>query len=202
LTKESFSPDKKTGIAIFGKAAPGLYQTITSQANSYAERNLAFVDITSGVTLNHDRTIIESVQELNDRYPDLQYVLIVWQHPPDISKNYSTFTEGGNFSEPNFLTQITAVRDVTYYTTTFSLKCETLLFDLRQNTLMAKAIDTFSKTETREDEHFFKNKTFLGKVEDVFDSGPNDSRYPDIRFLDAADFWSYFKQFLKNIGKK
>ena len=126
----------------------------------------------------------------------------------DNSFTLNLFLQNGTFlclikkHKSNFLTQIAAVRDVTYYTTTFSLKCETLLFDLRQNTLIAEAIDTFSKTETRKDEHWFKNKTFLGTVEDIFDSGPNDSRYPDIRFLDAADFWSYFKKFLKNIGKK
>jgi hypothetical protein len=132
----------------------------------------------------------------------MQYVLIVWQHLPELPKGYRTMTEGSNFSDPNTSAPVKASRDVTYYTTAFSLKCETLLFDLRQNTLMAKAIDTFSKTETRKDEHYFKNKTFLGTVEDVFDSGPNDSKYPDIRFLDPADFWSDFKKFLKNIGKK
>jgi hypothetical protein len=202
LIKESFSPDKKTGVAVFGNATPGLYQTITAQINSFAERNLTFADVTSGVTLNQDRTVLESVQELSDQYPDMQYILIVWQHPPEISKNYSTFREGSNFTDPNTSAPLKASRDVTYYTTTFKLKCETLLFDLRQKSLVAKAIDTFSKTETRKDEHWFKNKTLLGTVEDIFDSGLNKSKYPDVRFLDPQAFWSYFKHFLKNIGKK
>jgi len=67
-------------------------------------------------------------------------------------------------------------------------------------TLPAEAIDTFSKKNTRRDEHDFK-KPFLGMIENIYDSGPNPAKYPDVRFLDPADFWSDFNRFLKTSEK-
>jgi len=143
--KESFTSEKEVGITIYGDAVPNLFTYMKEQINEFAGRQLNIRNVKSGVTLREDHMMLENIDSLNVQFPNMRFILVVWQDPVQV--RHSKYSVCGGISYKD------CKEDYMRYLTTAKLKCETMLFDLHGKLLVAKATDTF-RTSKSYDEYY------------------------------------------------
>jgi hypothetical protein len=179
------------GIAIDGNEVPDLPTYMKEQINEFAGRQLNIRNVTSEVPLTEDRMMLEDIDSLNIQFPNMQFLLVVWQYPVQVSHRSFVDCPCNVMPGPE-------CDEVYHFKTTAKLKCETMLFDLHEKLLVAKAVDKFSTFKCNEVSPTFPFHTFFGLLEMIF--SPPRAEYPDVEFK-SDDFRPFFRPYFTNFLK-
>jgi hypothetical protein len=209
VTKDSIRNNPIVGVARLNKDGAlntyyverGIYDYINFKSKENFIYELDSHDIGSEINLD-GKSNIANGNIISRKYPGMKYVLYVWEDPPRIVKNKydksRTITVKGKEK---------VVWDTVYETSVF-VDTETVLYDLKNNTDLARAIKTFQNTDSYLDEYEEPSSNFLYQALDTFFgllnlfSDPQD-KYPSVNFyfIDRATE-DYVYYFLEKINKK
>ncbi len=209
ITKDGIRNNPIVGVAILDKDGAqntyyverGIYDYINFKSKENFIYELDSHDIGSEIKFDEKRNITNG-NIISGKYPGMRYVLYMWENPPRIVKNKydksRTITVKGKEK---------VVWDTVYETSIF-VDTETVLYDLTDNTDLARAIKTFQNTDTYIDEHKEPSGNFVFQALDTFFalsnlfSDPPD-KYPSVNFyfIDRA-VENYVYYFLVKINKK
>jgi|GEM_PF-3059058 len=209
ITKSEIRNNPIVGVAILDNGGSqnayyierGIFHYINFKSKENLIYKLDSHDIGSVINLDKKQNITNG-NIISEKYPGMRYVILMWKNPPRIKKNKydksKTITSKGKEK---------VVWD-TVYETSISINTETVLFDLIENSELARAVKTFEHTDSYIDEYKEPSSNFVYQVLDTYValsnllSGPPD-RYP------SADFYSidrgiedYVYYFLEKINKK
>ena len=186
------------GIAVFGDAIPGLYDVIAGDVDLYAGKALNYRDISRDLALSPDRGPVINVERLKEKYPRMAYVMIVWQDEPAVMHHHSKVSEE---KEEPYYPYKKKEEEYELYTTYFVVKSEVMLFDVNNESLLAKSLYKFYQVAAYKEKDVFGSHTFFGTVEDILDAGQpgaeESKNFPVIEKVDAANAKGYFFRFLK-----
>lgn len=135
--KEYFVPEEEIGIATNGTAVPDLFLISKETINDFAEQQLRYTDVSSAVSISQDRMMIENAESLIEQFPQMRFVFVAWHNPLTVNTYTDDMPEDVK-NKGRFIR----------YNTVLELKCDTMLFDLRQKVLIAKSVDTFRETRS------------------------------------------------------
>ena len=209
VTEAELRAHPHVGLAIYGENILCIHNQLRKDVSEFSETPLSITYVTNETALTPDRESITNVEALKEKHPRMRYVIAVWQYDPVIEyeKRWVEETKSYEDEDGNWHTEIED--EYWEYETTLSIHCEFILYDLNYKMLVAKSIDEFSQTETREvrKESFSFDGT-ANIVASVFkllstsdESLSEEDRYPDIRSLDAGKLDDYCYHFLEGLSE-
>jgi hypothetical protein len=198
--KAYFYEEPQVCIALMSKDITEIKDTLVNDLERFAGKAVYINDITDEIVLSEDRKAIINHSEVALKYPKVQYLIVFYQNDPQISHHFFKRSETEQHKNKDGSTETTYTGyDILVYATNFSAVCETSLFDLRNNELLALASDTFDKWEKRE---LFPDHTLFGMLSEI-SSKPKDDKesYPTVISASASSKHKYFYTFLNNVYK-
>ena len=209
FSKAEFAANENIGVTVLGNHLPYLKSIIEEDVFLFSGWPQNLRDISQDIVLSAGRIKIENIEELTAKNSDIRYALVVWADEPEISQTKSADTQKE--------TEITKKKNkkkkkeeilvtTTSYTTTYSIKCETMLFDLENRTLIAKAKKNFLRSKTWEEsetEDSWSGPLALEITEvmaDMFAYANKEEVYPEVSANDLDEkIEGYFYFFLEDI---
>jgi len=189
------------GISIYNGSIHGLIEVIKDDCKRFARRQQDFYDLSNEMMLTSNRLNISNKEELKRRYPDVKYILAVFEHEPELSRKHykKVEEESGKYSAGG--KQNKTETEYEYHSTTMAVRCEIMLFEMINCRLVAKTENIFKETKTEKRADFFPDHTLFGFIEDVLDAAGDDSdRYPRIDSIGPGGARAIFFYFLKHIN--
>lgn len=189
-------------IAILSNDITDIKDSLKNDFGHFAGKTVYLHDITNELVLSDDRRIIMNYSEITMKYPIVRYLIVFYQNAPQISHHFFTRSETEqHINKDGSIETRSTGYDIMVYVTKFRAVCDTILFDLRNNDLIAQASDTFTNQDRFERRELFPDHTLLGMLSDII-SKPKDRKesYPNIKRASASSMHKYFYTFLNNVS--
>lgn len=200
--KNDLSEDPQVFIAIMSQDITEVKDSLKEAFMRFLGKTVIIHEITDEIKLSEDRKTIINSTEIALKYPKVKYLFVFYQREPQISHHFHTRNETEQIRDKNGNTSIRETGyDILVYVTKFSADCDTILFDLRNNELMAEATDPFTSQAEIERKEIFPDHTLFGFLTDIFFNPKHDlERYPTINSASAFSRHKYFYTFLKKVS--
>jgi hypothetical protein len=180
----------KFGVIIIGDAISGLYDIIKADVAQYQGNQSDIKEIKIGDS-QLAKLKTEGFRNLTwDNY-EVGFLFIINQKKPKIEKNCDRY---GSYKSK---------KEVRVYSTTIKIKCNIFLYDIENQSIIARSNEDFSFTEVREYRDMFSTKYIHFDIAELIFNPTNsdEKRYPEVNYLDAKIISNYFFSFLKGIEK-
>jgi hypothetical protein len=202
--KDNLSKNPLICIAIISKDITDIRESLKKDIDRFSGQTVYLKEITNETKMSKDRNTISNISEIQLKYPEVQYVIIFYQDKPEIAHSFQTRNETEQYTDKDGVLKTRETGyDIFVYETIFSAVCDTILFDLRNNRLMAKATDQFSEVDSNEYTELFPDHTLFGLLSDMFVNPKNNKgRYPSINSISAFSMHKYFYSFLEYVSSK
>lgn len=187
------------GISIYNNSIKGLIDVIMADSILFAEKQLNFHDLSNDMIITSGRLNIKNYNELRNKYPDVEYVITIFEHDPEIKQDHYRETKLVNVHATGAHPAKQEKEEYVYHRTTMKVGCEIMLFNLVNNQLIAKAEKVFEETRTKKSYPVFPSHTLFGTLEVLFRDGSKE-KYPYIEAVNSSKAKLYFYFFLKHIN--
>jgi hypothetical protein len=190
-------------IALMSKDITDVKDSLINDLKQFVGKTVYINDITNELVLSEDRKAIIDHSGIALKYPQVQYLIVFYQNDPQISHHFFKRSDTEQHTNKDGSTDTTYTGyDILVYVTNFRAACETSLFELRNNELLAQASDTFTNAGMLEKRELFPDHTLLGMLSEI-SSKPKDDKqnYPTVISASASSKHKYFYTFLNNVYK-
>jgi len=184
------------GISLHNSRIKGLKAVMKEDLLAFAGTPLRFHDLSSDTILTFDRLDILNCDALKNKYPNVEYIMATYEHDPIISKGSRKVDK----EEVRKLAgQPDSLKDKTYESsTTTTVRCEMMLYDLKKCILIAKADRDFRETVSTLQSRLYSSETTSpgyaeGVLMNLLDA------YPEAREVPSSKAKGSFFFFLKHI---
>ena len=189
-------------IAIMSNEIYEIRDSLKNDFNEFAEKNVYMHKITHGIVLSDDRKTVINHSDITLKYPKVRYLFVFYQNTPKVSHHFFKRDETEqHMNKDGSVEPRSTGYEILVYVTEFSAVCDTLLFDLRNNDLIAQASDTFTNQDRIERRELFPDHTLTGMLSDIISKPEDDKeRYPTIKSASASSMHKYFYTFLTKVA--
>jgi hypothetical protein len=201
--KAVLNEEPQVCIALMSKDITDVKDSLINDFKRFVGKTVYINDIADEIVLSEDRKAIVNYSRIALKYPQVQYLIVFYQNDPQISHHFFKRSETEQHTNKDGITETTYTGyDILVHVTNFSAACETSLFDLRNNELLAQASDTFTNEDKWEYRELFPDHTLFGMLSEIL-SEPKDDKesYPTVISASASSKHKYFYTFLTNVYK-